>query len=251
MLLQTQDVQVFYGATHALRGTTVAADGGEIVAVLGANGAGKTTLLRTISGLVRATSGSIHFEGRDIRRMNPVANVRAGIVLCPEGRDLFESLTVEENLRLGALRTRISWRKLQGDVEQVMDLFPFIRERLRQRAGTLSGGEQQMVALARSILARPRLLLLDEPALGLAPRIVERLFALLPRIAATGVAILLVEQNATAALSVANRAYVLKQGQVISAGPACNTALHIAALEHSLPGAAASADPKPHGNLSM
>ena len=232
-ILDVHALNVFYGSTHALRGASISAGAGEVIAVLGPNGAGKTTLVRTIMGLVRPRSGSILFEGDDIVHRDPVANVHAGIVLCPEGRNLFEQLTVEENLRLGALRTGEPWRKLRGDYDEVVQLFPLIRERLHQRGGTLSGGEQQMVAIARSLLARPRLLLLDEPALGLAPRVVTELFALLPRLARGGMSILLIEQNASAALSVADRAYVLRQGEVISHGPA-NDVRHRTALESYL-----------------
>jgi branched-chain amino acid transport system ATP-binding protein len=186
-----------------------------VVSLLGANGAGKSTTLKTISGVVRATRGALRFDGRDITAAQPGAIVKLGLVHCPEGRQVFPDLTVQENLQMGAY-ARGSRRR----VDKVMETFPALRDRLRQPAGTLSGGEQQMLAIGRALMAQPRLLLLDEPSLGLAPLIVEGIFRIIARFRDEGVSVLLVEQNAALALAVADRAYVLSHGEVRHAGSA-------------------------------
>jgi branched-chain amino acid transport system ATP-binding protein len=210
---------VNYGAVSAVRGISITVEPGEVVALLGANGAGKSTTLRTISGLIRPRSGSIHFAGERIDRLPPSRIVRVGVAHCPEGRRVFGSLTVAENLRLGAA-TRMDQTAVAQDRERLYDLFPILRERMHQSAGTLSGGEQQMLALARALMAKPKLLLLDEPSLGLAPIVVQSIFRTLAELKATGVAMLLVEQSISLALSVADRAYVLRTGEVVLSGSA-------------------------------
>jgi branched-chain amino acid transport system ATP-binding protein len=213
MLLQVEALEVYYGAVHALKSFALRAEPGEIVTLIGANGAGKTTLLRTISGLVRARSGRVLFEGRDISRLPPHDVVGLGISQAPEGRMVFANLTVEDNLELGAYR-RKDRAGIAADRERVYTMFPRLLERRRQNAGTLSGGEQQMLAIGRALMSRPRLLLLDEPSLGLAPLLVREIFKTIVEINRAGVTVLLVEQNAHMALSVAGRGYVLETGHV-------------------------------------
>ena len=213
MLLEVADLDVYYGAVHALKGIALRAAAGEIVTLIGANGAGKSTLLRTISGLVPARSGRVRFDGRDLGRMPPHEIVGLGISHAPEGRMVFANLTVEDNLEMGAYRRR-DRAGVRADREQVFTLFPRLRERRRQAAGTLSGGEQQMLAIGRALMSRPRLLLLDEPSLGLAPLLVREIFRTIREINQRGVTVLLVEQNAHMALSVAGRGYVLETGRV-------------------------------------
>jgi len=213
MMLEIEGLDVYYGAVHALKGVTVRADRGEIVTLIGANGAGKTTLLRSISGLVPARAGSIRFEGKDLRRMPPHEIVGLGISQSPEGRMVFANLSVEDNLELGAYLRR-DRAAIRADRDQAFELFPRLRERRRQAAGTLSGGEQQMLAIARALMSRPRLLLLDEPSLGLAPLLVREIFKTIVEIHRSGVTVMLVEQNAHMALSVAGRGYVLETGSV-------------------------------------
>jgi len=216
MLLQLRDVEARYGAVRALHGVSLAVDEGELVAVLGANGAGKTTTLRAVSGTVRR-EGEILFAGRKLPR-RAEATARAGIAHVPEGRGTFMELSVWDNLRLGAYTRRTG---LNEDAARVFDFFPRLEERRDQQAGTLSGGEQQMLALGRALMARPRLLLLDEPSLGLAPLVVREIFVALERMRAEdGVAILVVEQNARLALRAAQRAYVLEVGRVVVEGEA-------------------------------
>jgi len=213
MLLDVQGLDVYYGAVHALKGLTLHAESGEIVTLIGANGAGKSTLLRTISGLVPARAGTLRFDGRDLTRVPAHEIVGLGISQAPEGRMVFANLTVEDNLELGAYR-RKDRPGIRADRDQVFQLFPRLLERRRQAAGTLSGGEQQMLAIGRALMSRPRLLLLDEPSLGLAPLLVREIFKTIREINQRGVTVLLVEQNAHMALSVAGRGYVLETGRV-------------------------------------
>ena len=216
-LLEVRGVSVFYGATQVLREVSLEVREGEVVAVLGSNGAGKTTLLQAFSGLLPTRVGEIHFRGRRIDGLHPKRIVRLGIAHCPEGRKVFPDMTVEENLKLGAYAFGRAAREVAGDLQEMYALFPRLREREGQRAGTLSGGEQQMLAVGRALMARPRLLLLDEPSLGLAPLIVRDLFATIERISARGTTILLVEQNAYQALQVAHRGYVMETGRIVLA----------------------------------
>ncbi len=217
-MLELEDVHVRYGNIRALQGVSLLVAEGELVALIGSNGAGKTTTLRTISGINRASEGAIRFEGADITRAPADRIVSLGISHCPEGRRIFGSLTVRENLRLGAV-SQADKRAAAEDLEMVLGLFPLLGERLGQAGGTLSGGEQQMLAIGRALMSRPRLLLLDEPSLGLAPLMVERIFETIARLKATGRTILLVEQNVHHALDVADRAYVLETGRVTLEGP--------------------------------
>jgi branched-chain amino acid transport system ATP-binding protein len=218
-MLEIKDLNVHYGAIHALHGVNLAVEQGQIVTLIGCNGAGKSTTLRTASGLLRPTSGAVLFEGRPITGVAPHEIVRMGVAQAPEGRGIFANLTVDENLELGAY-IRKDPKGIAADREKVLGLFPRLRERIKQSAGTLSGGEQQMLAIARALLARPRLLLLDEPSLGLAPQVVQLIFKIIRDINAQGTTILLVEQNAHMALEVAHRAYVLEVGRVVMEGDA-------------------------------
>jgi len=214
-LLEVEAVNAYYGMVQALRGVSLEVRAREVVAVLGSNGAGKSTLLRVVSGLLGTQGGSVRFAGRRIDGLHPKAIVRLGIAHCPEGRKVFPEMSVLENLRLGAYSTPRSRRELGEDLERVYTLFPRLKERERQMAGTLSGGEQQMLAIGRALMARPRLLLLDEPSLGLAPVVVRALFETIRHINVSGTAILLVEQNAYQALQVAHRAYVMETGRIV------------------------------------
>jgi branched-chain amino acid transport system ATP-binding protein len=216
-LLELKDVRARYGPIQALHGVSLTVDEGEVVAILGANGAGKTTTLRAVSGTVR-TAGDIAFDGRPIARRRPEAVARLGVAHVPEGRGLFSELTVWENLRMGAYR-RTERRRLSENAEKILGYFPWMGRRRDQQAGTLSGGEQQMLALARGLVSRPRVLLLDEPSLGLAPTVVRELFGIVQRLnQEEGLTVLLVEQNATIALETAARAYVLEVGRVAVSG---------------------------------
>jgi branched-chain amino acid transport system ATP-binding protein len=203
---------------QALRGISLRVDEGEVVALIGSNGAGKSTTLRAISGLLKPRAGSVRFDGRSIAGVAPHSISRMGVVQVPEGRGIFDNLTVEENLALGSYSARND-ASLKKSRDHALALFPILAQRLKQPSGTLSGGEQQMLALARALLARPRLLLLDEPSLGLAPRIVQSIFRVLAEINREGTTILLVEQNARLALRLAHRAYVLEIGQIQAEGP--------------------------------
>jgi branched-chain amino acid transport system ATP-binding protein len=219
MMLMLQDVRVFYGAIQAVKGISLEVRERELVAIVGANGAGKTTTLRTISGIYRPTTGSITFEGRNLAALPSHEIVALGISQAPEGRQIFGSLSVRDNLMLGATR-RADRAGITQELDYLVSLFPVLGDRMNQSGGTLSGGEQQMLAIARALMAKPRLLLLDEPSLGLAPMLVNRIFAVISRLKETGVTILLVEQNARKALEIADRAYVMETGRVILAGDA-------------------------------
>ena len=217
-LLALEGVHVAYGGIRAVKGVDVAVEPGELVCLIGANGAGKTTTLRAITGLVRAAEGRITYDGADITRSRVHEIARSGLAMVPEGRGVFAQLTIEENLAMGAYARRD--RDVASDVERVFALFPRLKERRRQTAGTLSGGEQQMLAIGRALMSRPKLLLLDEPSMGLAPLMVEKIFEVVRRISAEGVTLLLVEQNARLALEVSHRGYVLEGGLVTMTGPA-------------------------------
>jgi branched-chain amino acid transport system ATP-binding protein len=217
-ILALEDVNTYYGNIHALQGVSMTVGRGEIVTLIGANGAGKTTTLKTISGLLHPRKGKVTFEGRDISRTAAHRLVTQGIGHAPEGRRIFSRMTVLENLQMGAFTREQS--TIQPDVDRVMDLFPRLRERTHQLGGTLSGGEQQMLAIGRALMSHPNVLLLDEPSLGLAPILVQQVFATIKEINAQGTTVLLVEQNALQALSIAHRAYVLQTGRVVLEGPA-------------------------------
>ena len=216
-ILELQDLHVHYGAIHALHGVSLRVARGEVVALIGANGAGKTTTLRAVSGLLEPTSGRVILAGEDVAGVKAHQLVPKGLAHAPEGRGIFLNLSVEENLRLGAFLRRDE-AGIAADMERGYGLFPRLKERRRQQAGTLSGGEQQMLAVARALMSRPRLLLLDEPSLGLAPQVVEQIFSILRSINEEGVSVLLVEQNAAKALQLAHRAYVLETGEVVMEG---------------------------------
>ena len=218
-MLTLQDVRVHYGAIQAVKGISLEVRERELVTIVGANGAGKTTTLRTISGIYRPTTGSITFEGRNLAALPSHEIVALGISQAPEGRQIFGSLSVRDNLMLGATR-RADRAGIAHELDYLVSLFPVLGERMNQSGGTLSGGEQQMLAIARALMAKPRLLLLDEPSLGLAPMLVNRIFAVISRLKETGVTILLVEQNARKALEIADRAYVMETGRVILGGDA-------------------------------
>jgi len=218
-LLRLEDLHAAYGPVAALRGLDLAVAPGELVCLIGANGAGKTSTLRAISGLLPPARGRIVFDGREIQRAAPARILEAGIAHCPEGRRVFPYLTVEENLRMGAY-VRRDRRGIAEDVERVCAHFPILAERRRQMAGTLSGGEQQMLAIGRALMARPRLILFDEPSLGLAPTVVETTFEIIADIRRRGTTVLMVEQNAYLALRMADRGYVMETGRIVLAGPA-------------------------------
>ena len=216
-MLELKDIQVYYGGIRALGGVSLRVEQGELVALIGSNGAGKSTTLKTISGLLRARQGAILYEGQEITRAATDRIVGLGISHCPEGRRIFGSLSVRENLLLGAVRHK---RALDDDFERVYELFPRLKERIGQAGGTLSGGEQQMLAIGRALMSRPRLLMLDEPSLGLAPLMVEQVFSVIRELKRQGTTILLVEQSVHHALDVADRAYVIETGRVTLDGPA-------------------------------
>ena len=222
-LLNVTNLSVSYGAIEAIRNCSLRVEQGEIVTLIGGNGAGKSTMLRTISGLLTPKQGTIQFEGKEIQGQPPHRIAQSGLVHVPEGRGIFANLTVEENLQLGAY-SRSDHAEIRKDRERALELFPRVRERLKQAAGILSGGEQQMVAIARAMLSRPQLLMLDEPSLGLAPQIVQTIFQVIREINNSGTTILLVEQNAAMALKVAHRAYVIGVGSIEMEGPAAELA---------------------------
>ena len=221
-ILEIRDLEVSYGAIKALKGVSLSLSEGEIVTLIGANGAGKTTTLRAIMGLVPASGGEVRYDGEPTRSRPTHRLVREGLVLVPEGRIVFANLSVQENLEMGAYARRD--RGIAGDFEKVYALFPRLKERLKQTAGTLSGGEQQMLAIGRALMSKPRVLLLDEPSLGLAPIVVHAIFEAIEAIHRAGVPVLLVEQNANAALRHSNRAYVLETGQVALEGSSAEVA---------------------------
>ena len=218
-ILELSDVHTFYGSIHALKGISLTVNQGEVVTLLGANGAGKSTTLRSINGLQRPRQGSIYFEGRDITQTAAHDIVKRGIAQSPEGRRLFPRMTVTENLEMGAFQ-RSDKAGIKEDMDRVFELFPRLQERRTQKAGTMSGGEQQMCAMGRALMARPKLLLLDEPSLGLAPIFVERIFEIVKTINEQGTSILLVEQNALMALDHAHRGYVMETGKIVLADAA-------------------------------
>jgi branched-chain amino acid transport system ATP-binding protein len=218
MLLEIKDLKVAYGKIQAVKGISLHINAGEIVTLVGANGAGKTTLLKTISGLLKPSAGVIHFEGKDIQGINPHNRVLEGLCQAPEGRGIFPGMTVLENLEMGKY-ARKNWKsELKEDLDRIYTLFPRLKERQSQAGGTLSGGEQQMLSIGRALMSRPRLLLLDEPSMGLAPKFIQQIFNIIREIQTQGVSILLVEQNAAQALSCANSAYILETGNIVKEG---------------------------------
>ena len=218
-MLEVTDLQVYYGAIHAIKGISFTVEEGEIVTLIGANGAGKTTTLHAISGLLRPQSGEISFDGRPLRSVQPYKIVSLGMAQVPEGRRVFSGLTVKENLQMGAY-FRKDQKEIRESYEKVLELLPRLKERRRQTAGTLSGGEQQMLAIGRALMAAPKMLLLDEPSMGLSPLLVQEIFEIIQDVNKAGVTILLVEQNAKKALEVAGRGYVLETGRVVMQGEA-------------------------------
>lgn len=222
MRLRLDNIHAYYGASEALRGVSLEINEGEIVCLLGANGAGKTTLLRTISGLLRLTSGMIEFDGKRLENLPPDAIVKLGISQCPEGRKIFPDMSVLKNLMLGAYIRRGDRKGVSETLEEVFQLFPILEERQKQLAGTLSGGEQQMLTIGRGLMSKPKLFLLDEPSLGLAPVLVSHIFEKIRDINQKGTAVFLVEQNAAVALSIAHRGYVMETGQIALADTSQN-----------------------------
>ncbi len=220
-MLEVNDIHTYYGNIHALKGISITVEKGEIVSLIGANGAGKTTTLRTISGLLKPRVGNVTLEGEDLGKYKAHELVYKGVAMVPEGRGVFARLTVSENMDMGAF-SRKDKTNISADLERVFDLFPRLKERRTQVAGTLSGGEQQMLATGRALMANPRLLLMDEPSMGLAPVLVESVFDAIKRINEEGTTILLVEQNATMALQIANRGYVLQTGEIVLHDSATN-----------------------------
>lgn len=217
-ILKVENINVYYGAIHAIKGVSFHVDEGEIVTLIGANGAGKSTTLQTISGLLRSRTGSIEFCGENISKLPPHKIVEKGLAQVPEGRRIFLQMSVQENLDMGAYT--LSGAGVGEDIERVFEQFPRLKERRRQIAGTLSGGEQQMLAIGRALMSRPKLLMLDEPSMGLAPILVEQIFEIIQTLHKAGTTILLVEQNARMALSVADRGYVLETGRILKTAPA-------------------------------
>jgi branched-chain amino acid transport system ATP-binding protein len=218
-LLEVENIHTYYGHVHALKGVSLTVDEGEIVTLIGSNGAGKTTTLRSIHGILPPREGRIVFRDEEIQGMPAHHMIKKGIAQSPEGRKIFHRMTVLENLEMGAYH-RNDRVEIQQDIDRVFDLFPRLKERVKQEAGTMSGGEQQMLAIGRSLMSRPKLLLLDEPSMGLAPVLVERIFQVIEEINKQGTTILLVEQNANVALEIATRGYVLESGSIVNSAPA-------------------------------
>ena len=218
-MLEIKDINVYYGAIHAIKGISLTVNDGELVSLVGANGAGKTTILHTISGLLRASSGEITLDGVNLQKVAPSSIINLGLAHVPEGRHVFARMTVEENLRMGAYIIKDA-KQIADNLERVYCHFPRLRERARQLGGTLSGGEQQMLATGRALMTNPRILLMDEPSMGLSPILVNEIFAIIAQLHESGITILLVEQNAKKALSVADRAYVLETGKISMHGSA-------------------------------
>mgnify|MGYP000114095582 CR=1 FL=1 len=216
-ILKVEDINVYYGSIHAIKGISFEVQEGEVVTLIGANGAGKSTTLNAVSGLLRSKTGSISFLGESLAKVPSHKVVAKGLALVPEGRRIFLQMTVQENLEMGAF-TRRDTAGIREDLEMVFHSFPRLKERLRQPAGTLSGGEQQMLAMGRALMSRPKMLLLDEPSMGLAPILVDEIFSIIRQVNKTGVTVLLVEQNATKALEIADYSYVLSTGKIVSSG---------------------------------
>ena len=222
-MLEIKDLNVFYGAIHALKGVSLTVDEGELVSLIGANGAGKTTTLHTISGLISASSGTITLDGQDLQKASPHRIINMGLAHVPEGRHVFARMTVEENLRMGAYILK-DQKKINENLEKVYSHFPRLKERWRQLAGTLSGGEQQMLATGRALMTDPRIVLMDEPSMGLSPLLVKEIFSIIQQLHDSGITILLVEQNAKMALAISDRAYVLETGCIAMSGKASELA---------------------------
>jgi branched-chain amino acid transport system ATP-binding protein len=219
-VLKVEGIQVYYGSIHAIKGVSFYVDQGEIVTLIGANGAGKSTILKTVSGLLKPKAGLVEFQGKSLLGIAPHKVVSKGLAQCPEGRRIFLQLTVEENLEMGGY-TRTS-SEIESSLANVFERFPRLKERRKQQAGTLSGGEQQMLAMGRALMSRPTLLMLDEPSMGLAPLLVEQIFEIIKELNQAGTTILLVEQNAQMALSVAHRGYVLETGRIVTSASAAD-----------------------------
>ena len=222
-MLEIKDLNVFYGAIHALKGVSLTVDEGELVSLIGANGAGKTTTLHTISGLITASSGTVMLDGKDLQKASPHRIINMGLAHVPEGRHVFARMTVEENLRMGAYILK-DQKKINENLEKVSSHFPRLKERWKQLAGTLSGGEQQMLATGRALMTDPRIVLMDEPSMGLSPLLVKEIFSIIQQLHDSGITILLVEQNAKMALAISDRAYVLETGCIAMSGKASELA---------------------------
>ena len=218
-LLEVQDIQVYYGMIQALKGVSFSVNEGEVIALIGANGAGKTTTLHTVTGLLRAKSGHIIYDGQDITKVPPHKIVTMGMAHVPEGRRVFANMTVLQNLKMGAF-TRSDKNEIDATIEKVYKRFPRLKERQNQTAGTLSGGEQQMLAMGRALMSQPKIILMDEPSMGLSPIFVDEIFKIIQQVSAAGTTVLLVEQNAKKALAIADRAYVLETGKIALSGDA-------------------------------
>ncbi len=218
-MLEIKDINVYYGAIHALKGINLTVNDGELVSLVGANGAGKTTVLHTISGLLRASTGEVLLDGKNLQKVPAHSIIEMGLAHVPEGRHIFSRMTVEENLRMGAYIIKDA-KQISENLERVYHHFPRLKERIRQLGGTLSGGEQQMLATGRALMTNPKILLMDEPSMGLSPILVNEIFSIIEQLHASGITILLVEQNAKKALAVADRAYVLETGKISMSGPA-------------------------------